>query len=340
MAHIDVFRANMAGAFSMSTLTTLLLDMPHVPSRLGDMGLFTAQGIRTTTAAIERQNATLRLVPVTPRGGVATQNDRDPRKLVQIPSVRIAIEDHITADEIQNIRALGSESDLMSLQDEVNRRNLRMSRSIEATLEWQRVGAINGLILDADGSTILDLHAEFGGTAQTEVDLDLDNASPTPGALRTAISGIIRTIEDELGGLSYDFIHGMCSSEFFDALVAHPDYREQYKGTPAAQQLGTRTARRTTEFGGVTWEEYRGTVGGTRYVPANKAKVFPVGVDGMFQTFYSPAEWWETVNTVGLPRYAKLFTDPVDPNSKVTARVQAHPITLCTRPRALVPVRI
>lgn len=338
--HMDVFRQNASGAFSMMTLTALLLDQPHIPLRLGQIpGLFQSGGVRTLKVSIERQGNTLVLVQTTPRGTPAVQNTKDDRSLIDIATSRIAMEDTINADEVQGIRALGSESDLRTLQDEVNARNVRMSQSIEATLEYHRIGAIKGTVLDADGGTLINLFTTFGVTAQTEIDFDLDNASPASGALRKKCSQVIRAIEDELGGLPYSTIYAAVSSQFFDDLTAHPEYRANKLNYEEARDLSGRIARRSVDFGGITWEEYRGAIGSVKYVSDDKAHIFPLGVPDLFITRYAPAEYWDTVNTTGLPRYAKLFFDPQDPNSKVTTRVSSQLLNICTRPRTLIPAR-
>lgn len=336
---MDVFRANAASAFNMMQLTATLLDQPHIPMRLGELGLFNAQGIRTTTVSIERQANTLVLVPTTPRGGPAYQNKKDDRTLTQIPTVRLAIEDTISADEVQGIRALGSESELRTVQDEVNMRNIRMSNSIEATIEYHRIGAIKGLVLDSNGDTLVDLFSTFGVSAQSEVAFDLSNASPAPGALRRVCSGIIRTIEDELGGLPYSGIYAMCSSQFFDDLTAHSEYRATMLNWEAATQLAERIARRRITFGGILFEEYRGNVGGTKYVDDDKAFCFPLGVPELFITRYAPAEFMETVGTIGLPRYAFLEYDRSTMPRKVSPTVQTQILNICTRPRVLVKAK-
>ena len=56
----------------------------------------------------------------------------------------------------------------------------------------------------------------------------------------------------------------------------------------------------------------------------------------LFITRYSPAEYIETVGTVGLPRYAIMNPDGTDPKHKRTVRVQSQAIHLMTRPRAQV----
>lgn len=335
--HMNVFQQNAAGAFSLVSMTAALLDQPHIPMRLGQLGIFDASGMRTLKASIERQGNTLQLVQTTPRNTPGIQNVRDGRTLIDIPTSRIQLEDTITADEVQGIRAFGSESDLMTLQQEVNARNARMSNSIEATIEFQRIGAIKGLVLDADGSTLINLFTTFGVSQQSEVAFDLSNVAN--GQLRVKCSSVIRMIEDELGGLPYSSIHAMCSSQFFDDLTANSEFRAFHLQTVNAEKLAERIARRQVDFGGITFEEYRGAVGGTKYVADDKAHIMPLGVPDLFLTRYAPAEYFDTVNTVGLPRYARMFFDPRDPLSKVLSVVQTNIFNICTRPRVLIPAK-
>jgi Phage major capsid protein E len=41
------------------------------------------------------------------------------------------------------------------------------------------------------------------------------------------------------------------------------------------------------------------------FTDASKAYFFPVGVPGLFRQYNAPADFVETANTIGLPRYAK-----------------------------------
>jgi hypothetical protein len=98
------------------------------------------------------------------------------------------------------------------------------TRPQDATLEHLRIGAIEGQILDADGSAVIyDLFTEFGVTAHTEIDFDLDNASPAPGVIKKKCHDIRRKIEDELGAQPYEHIHAICGADFFDDLITHSE---------------------------------------------------------------------------------------------------------------------
>jgi hypothetical protein len=73
------------------------------------------------------------------------------------------------------------------LQTEVARRlagPTGLQSNMEFTFEHMRLVAIQGLLIDADGSTLFDWFAEFGITAVAEIAFALDHASPVDGALR------------------------------------------------------------------------------------------------------------------------------------------------------------
>lgn len=336
---MDVFRQNAGGAFSMMTLTALVNELPHQPTRLGELGIFEQRGMRTLNASIEKSKNVLSLVPVTPRGGPGPQGQRNERSLIQVPTVRLYKEDTIMADEIQDVRAFGSENDLLSLQDEINARNTTISNDIEVTVEYHRIGALKGIVYDASGGVLLNLFDTFGVVAQTEIAFDLSAASPAAGVLRNKCNTVLRLIEDELGAATYSNVHAMCSSQFFDAFTAHAEFRAYQIGWPQASALAQRTARRSVEFGGITWEEYRGKVGGTSYVDDDKAHIFPLGVSGLFLTRYGPPEYFRLINTIGLPRYSSLLLDPTGRDAFVQPTVQTQILNLCTRPRVLIPAR-
>jgi Phage major capsid protein E len=125
------------------------------------------------------QRDSLNLVETTARGAPAIQNTTNKGKARSLVVPHIALEDTILADEVQNVRAFGSESMLEGVQAVVNQRMSEMATKMDATLEHLRIGAIKGQILDADGSAVIyDLFTQFGVTAHSEIDFGLDNASP------------------------------------------------------------------------------------------------------------------------------------------------------------------
>ena len=68
---------------------------------------------------------------------------------------------------------------------------------------------------------------------------------------------------------------------------------------------------------------------------AAEAHFLPVGVAGPFRRYNAPADFVETANTLGLPRYAKQEVDAQFARW-VMPHVQANPLPICTRPRVLI----
>jgi ATP-dependent protease ClpP protease subunit len=240
------------------------------------------------------------------------------------------------ADEVQNVRAFGSENMLEGVQAVVNQRLAEMATKMDATLEHLRIGAIKGQILDADGTAVIyDLFTEFGVTAHTEIDFDLDNATPAPGVIKKKCHDIRRKIEDELGAQPYEHIHAICGADFFDDLITHSEVAKAYNRYLDGAFLRQGQARGSFEYSGIVFEEYRGRVGTVDFTDASKVYFFPVGVPGLFRQYNAPADFVETANTIGLPRYAKQAVDQQFARW-VMLHVQSNPLPICTRPRVLI----
>lgn len=328
--HLDVFKDD---AFALTELTAAINLIPHVPTKIGKLGLFAEEGVATTSVTIEMQNDVLALVAALPRGAVAPLKTIPRRNLRQVSMVHLPQRVALYADEVQNLRAFGKQSEIELAMARLRKKLMVARRDLDLTIEFQRIGALKGQVIDADGSSVLlDLFTEFDVTQQT-LDYVLDSdATKVLGKCVTTL----RMIEDKLGGTMMSGARGFCSPEFFDAFAGHPAVEESYK---YQQGQVLRTDRRSGfEFGGIWWEEYRGQVGATKFIPANKACVFPEGVPEMFKTVYAPANYMDTVNTEGLPYYAKQ--EMMDFDKGIDVETQSNPLHLNTRPNAVVEVSI
>jgi hypothetical protein len=257
------------------------------------------------------------------------QPQRIARSLV-VP--HLPTEDKVMADEVQNVRAFGS-TELQAISDKINLKLATMTRAHDATLEFGRIGAVKGVILDADGTTtIYNLFTEFG-LSQTQVDFVLGTTTTEILTKATAVSG---AIEDELGAAIYDHVHVFCGKTFWDKFITHPNVKTAYQYYQATGQnmnpLRDDLRYKGFQFAGLVWEEYRGKVGGVSFVADAEAYAFPVGVPGLFQTYFAPADFIETVNTNGLPRYAKQAVDP-EFGRWVKLHMQSNPLSINTRPK-------
>ncbi len=336
MGALDIFNSD---AFSVISLTDAINKKPFKPGQVLGLGIFEEKGVSTTSVMIEEKDGILYLVENKPRGASGQQNLTGKRKARSLIITHLPAADRIMADEIQGVRAFGSESQMVAVEAVVSERMGTMSNSLDATVEHLALGAVKGQILDSDGSTVIyDLFTEFGVTQSAEIDFDLDNATPESGALRKKCAQILRTIATNLGAAPVRAAHAYCGAAFFDDLIAYPEVRETYLNQQEAAELrGGYLGERVT-YGGITFEEYRGSIGSTDFINADKCHIFPVGVPGLFKLYYGPADYIETVNTIGLPKYMKQAADERF-NKYVDLEAQSNPLPLCTRPNALIQAR-
>jgi hypothetical protein len=321
---LDVFRDD---AFTVRSLTAAINKAPYQPGRIGSLGLFRESGMTTTTAMVEEKDGQLSLISAGVRGGPPSVLGGSKRTARPFAAIHLSRESQINADEVQGVRAFGEETVLQTVQGLINERLAELRAMHEVTLEHLRVGAIQGIVLDADGSTpIVNLFTEFSVSQQTAT-LDF-----TSSDLRSQVVTVQRLIEVELGAAPIASYRAFCGDAFFDALIESAIVKETLKyqeGRVLREDL-----RKGFEFGGVTWENYRGTVGAVSFFASSDAYVVPI-TPGIFIVKFAPADFIETVNTLGLPLYAKQAPDQ-ELNRFVKLHTQSNPLALCLRPRAVV----
>jgi hypothetical protein len=326
---MDIFNND---AFSVLSLTKAIENVPHQPMRVGQLGVFTEEGISTTSVSLESIGSTISLVPSASRGSPGKPMTNDKRTLRSMNVIHLPQRASIVADEVQNLRAFGSESDVETAQTLMNRKLMKMRRDLDTTIEYQRVGAIKGQILDADGTTVLeDMFTAFG-VSQTSHNLVLGTTS-TKVAIKLIEAK--RKMEAQLGGLMYTDLRVLCSASFFDALVSHPAVEKAYDRWMNGEFLRV-DHRGGFFFAGIYFEEYRGSIGGNAFIEDGAAYMIPTGVADLFTTYYGPADYMETVNTNGVAYYAKQ--EPMPFNKGIMVEAQSNPLSICTRPS--VPVKL
>ncbi|WP_437881030.1 major capsid protein [Pseudomonas sp. LRF_L74] len=332
MAEISIFEDE---AFSVEALLGVVNQDHVVPGQISNSGLFEEQGVNTGVVQIEKDGMTLQLVPAAPRGSQGLAVIADKRSLVPFNTVHLPQVFQILADEIQGIRAVGSVTELQNVQSVVARRIEKARRQLDATHEYQRIGAIQGLVIDADGETVLlDIYQRFGIERPEAISLQLDDPDADVSVI---LADVLDIQEDELGNITSTGAKAYVGKTLWAKLISHPKVRDTYLNTLQAASL--RGDRRVNfEFGGIEWERYRGKMGGQPFVADDSAELVPLGVPELFISAFAPADYMETVNTEGLPYYAKLERMRFDKG--VEGEAQSNPLHLCTRPRAVLKLTI
>lgn len=326
-------------AFNMVSLTQAINILPNRYGRVGQLGLFADKGVRTRTIIVEEQNGVLNLLPTLPVGAPGTLNKMGKRIVRTFSVPHIPLDDAILPSEYEGIREFGSEDTMKALAGVMNDHLQAARNKFDITIEYLRMGALKGIILDADGSTLYNLYTEFEISPETQ-DFDLDATSPladVPAKCRA----VVRYIEDHLFGEVMSGVRCLCDATFFEALVSHSSVKAFYLNHSAASMLAGVDPRKGFTFAGITFEEYRGTAtdkdGNPRvFIASGEGHCFPEGTQQSFNTIYAPGDFIETVNTIGIPLYSKQEARKF--NRGVDLHIQSNPLPICYRPGILVKV--
>lgn len=327
MATFDIFNDD---AFSVSALTQAMIDIPRLQTNIGDKRLFVEKGMPTLGMMVERRGSVLRLVSAQARGGPGQPVELKGSKLIHLPTLHLPQRGTMMADEVQGIRAFGSETEVESAEQRVRDKLEVAKNQIDMTMEFHRIGAIKGKVLDADGVTeLMDIYDLFGMTQQSH-NMVLGTAGTK---VKQKVIEIKRKIQEKLGGLSYRKIRVLCSQTFFDDLTGHATVEKAFELYESNSYARTDQSGKGFEFADVIFEEYSGGIGTHKFIADGEAYAYPEGVMGLFQTWFAPADWMETVNTKGLPYYAKQKR--MDYDKGVEFETQSNPLNFCSRPEAV-----
>lgn len=341
---LDIFNAD---AFSLVRMTEAINNIDNVPGRAGELAFNgVSEGVSTLAVAIESLDYTLSLIPVTARHGPAPQEVTERRRVTAVTIPQVKLEDTIPVGLIQGVRTFGSDDQTDGVQVVVNQQMKKMTLRHDLTLEHMRMGALQGRIMDSDGVTVLlDLYEAFGVDPPAEIDMSdvLLGSTEEETSVRLFSHNIARLMKRSLKGVwpGSARIHAFAGDNFFDRLVEAKDIKGVYSGWDAAERrLGENYAFGTYYYAGIFWENYHGTDdNSTVAVDPDDAILFPVGVPGLYAEYFAPADFLETANTIGLPRYAKIANDGKF-NRSLFLHTQQNPLPICTRPRVLLRATI
>lgn len=326
---------NWPDTFSVVEMTDAVNKLPLMPLRFS--GMFETYGLPTTHMAFDCKRGRIILISDSPRNAdpeyVTGQTEKRETKILSCTHLSQA--DTLSPEDIQDVRAFGS-TEPMTVESVVNDKLSALKRNLDMTLEFHRLGAIKGIVLDADGSTVLhDIFDTFGVT-QTKQDLSFPAAvEADKNPILSGIMSAKRKVEAAMGGNPFSGISAVIGSNAYDKLTSHALVRDAYNLWAANQSnFGDNDYRRRGFlYGGILWIEASEVVGGRKLVDDDKGHLYPTG-PGIWKMYHAPADWIETVNTRGLQFYARM--DPKDRGRGYDLEVQSNPLTICMFPEALV----
>jgi hypothetical protein len=344
MGSLDIFNDD---AFKLQSMLPAVQELDYKPSRLGELGIFAPFPVRTAKVSIENREGKLKVIQTSLRGAPIEQRSTEKRQIREFNTVRIAKGDRLLADELADVRAFGTETETQAVQAEIDRRLSGASgliSHIELTLENMRLGCIQGVLKDADGSVIYNWWDQFQWTilpGANEFNFPFGDPAFNQGGLRELCSKIIRAMAVNSKGAwrqNQSYVHAMCGQDFFDALVTCEEVRNTFLNHGGASALRAAVPMGNLfSFGGITFELYRGWEGLNGSVVGmedNKCAFFPVNAPGVFLEVFAPGESFEDLGMPGQRIYPKIIIDK-QRGFWADLEVYCYPLHVCTQPAML-----
>lgn len=322
--------------FEMTDYTESLLIIPNQWGLVNSLGIFEQEGVAQHSITVEKINQSLALIEDRVRGERNNMNKDYTRELHSFAIPHFPLDDYIKPEDIQGKRAYG-QADQQEQLGAVRARKLeRIRRNHAATLEAARMQAITaGTVYAPNNTVVTDWYSSFGITRK-EVDFDLGTA--TTDVIAKGEEVIAHIQDNILSGDIITDIFALCSPEFFSALIAQAGVKEAYKyysstQEPLRDRQGSGLFRRFTH-GGITYIEYRGAFNGTALIPAGDAYFIPGGVTDMFKTYFSPANKFSFVNTMGEEAYVFEYSGQKD--EEIVLQSESNFVNMLRRPQIVV----
>lgn len=332
MATMNIFNAP---EFSVTSLSGMVEKLPYAPSLLGSLNLFEPMPVRTRNIMIERRDGGLQLIQTSADGAPPEVLEGDDRDMVMLRTTRLTKRFTLYAHELDGIRAFGSETELMSVQTEYQRRAARLKADMSVTHEHHRMGALQGVLMDADGTSVIrDYFEEFEVDRPAVVNIDFRRSAT---GLRMKLNQIAREVIRTSGGAVTEGteLHVLIGDAAYDSLITHPEVERLYLNWSAASELAGRKIFDSFRFGGFVWHNYRGTDdGSTIGVPTNGGRMFPVGARDVFKKAMAPLETLDFLGTMGQDTYMLNVPDR-DRNMFTKGEIYSYPLYICQRPDVL-----
>jgi hypothetical protein len=327
------------GAFEVSDWTQEITTIQNQWGTISQMGLFREESVTQYTVAFEATQENGGVIIDRVRGDRHNVAKAQPKQIHTFSIPFFNLNDEILPQDIQGKRAYGTANEADQLAEVRVKKMNYIRRAHARTLEVARAQAIvQGTVYAPSGTVVQDWNLEFNVT-RTVVNFPFSSASTQ---VMPNIEKIIAAIQDNAGMTDFNGIVGLCSPQFFAALISHPSIQVAYTYYASTQDLlrsrqapgGSVTAKhREFTFGGITFMEMRDNFNGQRLIPDNEAYFVPTGTDA-FATYFAPCSRFGFVNTPGEQLY--LFEQPALDGTGISLISESNHVSALLRPELVI----
>lgn len=310
-------------------LTDILVEIPRNISIIDALGLFEDVYVSLKRIEIQRSQYSNHLVKDKNWEGKAdTIVSRPVKGFIQMNIPNFELQDAIKPQDIDGVATVNSileASQLETVMDVRIEKLATINDALDLTQDVARmqlltkgtVYAPSGTLATSYGDTV-DFYQELGVTRQT-VNLELSGASDP----RISASNLTRKMREALRNSpskgNFRALVILCGTNFFDAVYTNPFVTDAIKyynqdlsklllGLPSTA-AGYSASFRSIEVWGLTFIDagtggYDGPDGVfVPWIKEDQAIAIPLGVRGMFKSYYAPANTFSAVNSKSTGRY-------------------------------------
>lgn len=321
----------------MQDFTVAINKIPRGWNLLDEMGLSTTVGISTETASVDVVQERTDTFGDTRRGGERNKvgNESVITKPLAVPF--FTLDGVLRPTDIQNLRRWGTENDLQSTDEAVEKIMTRIRRYQGALREKALAEAVQGRAYVPNGTTEAYNYYTVFNQTQTSIDFELGTAGTNVlEKAEQAWGAIIDNAQD--GANSYEVIC-LASPDWFSKFIKHPSVENAYlyyqsTQEPLRNRQGGGSIYREFVHGNVKYIEYRGAFNGTALIPAGEAYFLPMGIEDMFTTYHAPADHLDYVNTEGQETY--MFVNRSQNGRKIEVESETAMLVANQRPELVI----
>lgn len=331
------------------TLTDWTEELNIIPNNWGTiqaLGIFQEEPVAEHSVTFEKITKDGALIVDRVRGARHNENQDYKREVHSFVVPHFPLSDYISPNDIQGKRAYGNPGEAETIAAVRSRKMERIARNHAWTLEAARAQALTlGTVYAPNGTVSQSWFTEFNKT-QTVVNFQFTSSTTD---VMGAIEAVIAAIQDNGGLITMTGVVVLCSRQFFSALIAHPSTKtayQYYTTNGQVQPLRERLAKtsadmqslashRMFDYGGVVFVEMRDQYNGNYLIPDNTAVAVPTGTD-YFRTYFSPANRFFTVNTLGERMY--MFETPSIDGTEVKIDTESNHCSALMRPELVIKI--
>jgi hypothetical protein len=279
---------------------------------------------------------------------------RDVGRMRALKTTRLSQVDSVRAAELVGMAnmALPDVIRVRNAQTILAKRTTKMKTQLEFTKELHRFGAIQGKVLDADGTTVIAdfydtfglnqpalINFDFAGMAEEDLVIYIQDTFLRPSQI---------ALQDGGRWTPNTYYAAIVGDGFWAALMKHPGFRTIYKlmlaanaNTAAFDQLSKPNMWNVIDFAGVRWINYQGTRNNAIAVPFNEARFFPVNAMDVFTVYWGSGETLLDATDPGRPEYLYIQPDVNDQMPQfVDTFLRSYPLYACIFPKALARAQV